>query len=131
MRMLLTLLAVLGVMGLAFWAYRENYRTQAALDTMRAVQNEIAGLRERLGTLNAEWAYLNRPERLARLVALNADRLKLAPLTPGQMLSPGQIAYPMPRPVAEAGVDLYDPTLPRPPGFPPPKPRHFVPEATP
>lgn len=131
MRMLLTLLAVLGVMGLAFWAYRENYRTQAALDTMRAVQNEIAGLRERLGTLNAEWAYLNRPERLARLVALNADRLKLAPLTPGQMLSPGQIAYPMPRPVAEAGADLYDPTLPRPPGFPPPKPRHFVPEATP
>jgi len=131
MRMLLTLLAVLGVMGLAFWAYRENYRTQAALDTMRAVQNEIAGLRERLGTLNAEWAYLNRPERLARLVALNADRLKLAPLTPGQLLSPGQIAYPMPRPVAEAGVDLYDPTLPRPPGFPPPKPRHFVPEATP
>lgn len=131
MRTLLSLIAVLTVMGLAFWAYRENYRTQAALEGMRAVQDEIAGLRERMGTLNAEWAYLNRPERLSRLVELNADKLQLVPLTPGQLLSPDQIAYPMPRPVAEAGTDPYDPTLPRPPGFPPPKPRHAVPEALP
>ena len=46
MRALMYLLTVLAVMGLAFWAYRENYRTQAAIDEMNGIQNEIAGLRE-------------------------------------------------------------------------------------
>ena len=37
MRPLLYLLAAMVVMGLAFWAYRENYRTQAQIDQMQAV----------------------------------------------------------------------------------------------
>ena len=45
MRALMYLLTVLAVMGLAFWAYRENYRTQAQIDEMRAVQDVIARLR--------------------------------------------------------------------------------------
>ena len=64
MRPVLYLVAVLTVMALAFWAYRENYRTQAQIDRMQATQNEIAGLRDDLGVLRAEWAYLNRPDRL-------------------------------------------------------------------
>ena len=48
MRALVYLVTALAVMVLAFWAYRENYATQAAIDRMQGVQTEMAGLRERL-----------------------------------------------------------------------------------
>lgn len=96
MRPLTYLACALLVMGLAFWAYRENYRTQAALADMRQIQREIAGLREDLGVLRAEWAYLNRPERLRELVDLNFDRLQLVPREAGQAVSLGHIDYPKP-----------------------------------
>lgn len=99
MRVVISVAALLLVMGLAFWAYRENYRTQAALDEMRAVQRDIAGLRESLGVLRAEWAYLNRPERLRELVDLNFNRLQLVPLQADQFIGVGHIDYPAPAPV--------------------------------
>lgn len=96
MRPLTYLACALLVMGLAFWAYRENYRTQAALGEMSQIQREIAGLREDLGVLRAEWAYLNRPERLRELVDLNFDRLQLIPREAGQAVGLGHIDYPRP-----------------------------------
>ncbi|MDO5604258.1 MAG: cell division protein FtsL [Paracoccus sp. (in: a-proteobacteria)] len=96
MRSVLALLIVMVVMSLAFWAYRENYRTQAALNEMGAVQREIAGLREELVVLRAEWAYLNRPERLRELVALNAGRLNLAPISADQFVDVPKVAFPPP-----------------------------------
>ena len=77
MRSIFFLAIAMVVMGLAFWAYRENYRTQDALNEMERVQGNIANLREQLVVLRAEWAYLNRPERLRELVQLNADKLNL------------------------------------------------------
>lgn len=99
MRPLLYLLAAMVVMGLAFWAYRENYRTQAQIDQMQKVQREIASLRENLGVLRAEWAYLNRPDRLSQLVDMNFDRLRLAPVQANQFGSARNIDYPPPAPV--------------------------------
>lgn len=96
MRSILYLSCVLVVMGLAFWAYRENYRTQAAISDMSRVQRDIAGLREDLGVLRAEWAYLNRPQRLRELVDLNFERLRLVPIETGQRLDIGNIDYPKP-----------------------------------
>ena len=64
MRLILFVLTSLAVVGLAFWAYRENYATQQALSDMAALQDEIADLRDGLTLQRAEWAYLNRPERL-------------------------------------------------------------------
>ena len=96
MRTLIYLLTALAVMALAFWAYRENYRTQEAITRMQAVQTEMAGLREKIGLLRAEWAFLNRPERLAKLVTLNADKLRLQPLKPGQFVAPKQVPFPLP-----------------------------------
>ena len=75
MRSLTYLACVLVVMGLAFWAYRENYSTQASMAEMQQVRREIAQLRDELGILRAEWAWLNRPERLRELVDLNFERL--------------------------------------------------------
>ena len=96
MRAVFFVLSFLAVMGLAFWAYRENYATQAALRDMGRLQDEIAGLREALALQRAEWAYLNRPERLRELATLNFDRLGLLPLEPTQFGTAGQVAYPAP-----------------------------------
>lgn len=96
MRPVFFVLSFLVVMALAFWAYRENYATQAALREMTQLQNEIAALREALTLQRAEWAYLNRPERLRELATLNFDRLGLLPLEPVQFGAAAQVAYPMP-----------------------------------
>ncbi len=97
MRSLLHVTTALIVMALGFWAYRENYATQADLREVRVLQEDIAGLREALALQRAEWAYLNRPDRLRELATVNFDRLGLLPLEPGQFARAAEIAYP-PRP---------------------------------
>ena len=84
----------MAVMALAFWAYRENYATQRSLREVAELQNEITSLREALSIQHAEWAYLNRPDRLRDLTALNYDRLGLLPLEPEQFGQVDQTAYP-------------------------------------
>ncbi|WBU63148.1 cell division protein FtsL [Paracoccus aerodenitrificans] len=110
MKSVLYLVVALVVMSLAFWAYRENYRTQDALNEMESVQKEIASLREQLLVLSAEWDYLNRPARLRELVRLNADRLELEPITSDQFVDTSNIDYPPP-----------------PVRYPPRRPEDFVP----
>ena len=125
MRALLYVMTVVAVMGLAFWAYRENYRTQAAIDEMNGIQNEIGGLREQLGVLRAEWAYLNRPERLRDLVDLNFERLQLVPVQSGQFVDVDHVDYPKIRefqgpPAPDAFTDPQPGTTPgTPPGTQP------------
>ena len=96
MRPVLYILSFLAVLGLAFWAYRENYATQYQLKEMAAVQDDIATLREEIGLQRAEWAYLNRPDRLRDLATLNFDRLGLLPMEPEQLGTTAQVAYPAP-----------------------------------
>ena len=104
MRSLFYILTALAVIGLATWAYNENYKTQAALREVSELNREIAHLRETLGVLRAEWAYLNRPDRLRDLADLNFDRLGLLPLSPDQFGRADQIPYP----VEEDDIDLPD-----------------------
>ena len=68
------------LVGLAFWAYQENIKTKNVIAKTEQLQKDIGIARARLSILNAEWAYLNRPERLAELVDLNFDQLQLVPL---------------------------------------------------
>lgn len=96
MRSLLYLLTALAVIGTAYWAYHENYATQAELDRTQDLRQDIGSARERLAILRAEWAYLNRPDRLRDLADLNFDRLGLLPLRPDQFGRVDQIAYPAP-----------------------------------
>ncbi len=96
MRPVLYVFTFLGLIALGFWAYRENYTTQASLREVRALQREIADLREALSVQRAEWAYLNRPDRLRELVGLNFDRLMLLPMEPSQFGAADQVAYPIP-----------------------------------
>ena len=94
MKAFFSVLSAAIVMALATWAYNENYRTQALLRNIDRLNAEIAADRERLAVLRAEWAWLNRPERLRDLVELNFDRLGLLPLSPEHFGSVDEIVYP-------------------------------------
>lgn len=108
MRKILFGVSAMVVLFLVFWAYRENYRTQAEFNELRALQTEIGQMRESLGVLNAEWAYLNRPDRLRELADLNFQRLQLMPLTPEQFGTVTQVQYPS---ILDAAVSA-DPAAP-------------------
>ena len=96
MRPLVYILSFLAVIALGFWAYRENYATQTALKEVEVLRSQIAGLREALAVQRAEWAYLNRPDRLRDLAAANFERLGLMPMDPSQFGTAAAIAYPAP-----------------------------------
>ena len=75
-------LSILAVVATAAWAYHMNYRTKTALGQVDRLRSQIAAEREAVEVLRVEWAYLNAPDRLARLVALHNDRLGLGPIGP-------------------------------------------------
>ncbi len=96
MRGLTTALAALAVIGLGYWAYHQTILTQQALREVDHLQRSIGIERERLSVLRAEWAYLNRPDRLRDLADLNFDRLGLMPLGPEQFGDAALIPFPLP-----------------------------------
>ena len=81
------------LVGLAFWAYQENIKTKSAIAHTEKLQKEIGISRARLSILKAEWAYLNRPDRLTELVDLNFDRLHLVPLRASNFLEVDEINF--------------------------------------
>ena len=103
MKTLSYLVVSIVVLALAFWAYHVNYATKDRLAELRALNGEIADLQEGLSVLRAEWAYLNRPDRLRELVNLNFTSLQLLPLAPEQFGAVAQVPYPLP---PEATQDL-------------------------
>ncbi|GAA6182249.1 cell division protein FtsL [Shimia sp. NS0008-38b] len=94
MRTVLSILAAAMVIALSVWAYQENYRTQAMIGETERLQREIGDARARLSVLKAEWAYLNRPDRLRDLAEINYNDLQLLPLRPDQFGRVEQVAYP-------------------------------------
>jgi hypothetical protein len=87
-------LLALSVLAIAGWTYNVNYDTRAALERISELRASIAGEREALQVLRVEWAYLNAPDRLARLVAEHNDRLALGPLTPDALGTVATVPYP-------------------------------------
>ena len=107
MKTLLYIATCLAVFGLAFWAYRENYTTQQVLKETRSLQRQIGASQVRLSVLRAEWAYLNRPQRLRELADINFDSLGLLPLRPDQFGRVDEVSYPEPEElVITEGVEV-------------------------
>lgn len=94
MRTLIFTVMALVVIGLANWAYSENYATQSTLREVDDLNEEIGRAREQLSVLRAEWAYLNRPERLRNLVDLNFEVLGLMPLSASHFGDADKVSYP-------------------------------------
>ncbi|MGF1554129.1 MAG: hypothetical protein ACFBWO_16750 [Paracoccaceae bacterium] len=87
--------AVLGILAVAAWAYNVNYRAEAAQAAVERLEAEIALARQDIAVLRAEWAYLNAPERLERLVAAHRARLGgLAPAAPIRFASADRVPFP-------------------------------------
>ncbi|MEM6440533.1 MAG: hypothetical protein AAF763_12665 [Pseudomonadota bacterium] len=101
MKSLLFVLALGVVAAVAVWSYRVNYDTLAALDRVEALQRRIAAEQEAIAVLRAEWAWLNRPERLARLAA--AKLPDLAPMAPAQFAEASSVAFQPPPPQGPDG----------------------------
>ena len=98
-------LAMLAVVAAAAWAYNVNYQTKMALGRIDGLRAEIAAEREAVEVLRVEWAYLNAPDRLARLVAMNNDRLDLVPMGPQHFDEVAAVPFPpnpAPQPAPEA-----------------------------
>lgn len=109
MRILIYAMTFLAVLAVGFWAYRENYATQAASRDVARLQAEIAALRDSIAIQRAEWAYLNRPDRLRELANANFATLGLEPMQPAQFGSVDQVGLPPPPALADlVGEDVID-----------------------
>ncbi|MBB05740.1 cell division protein FtsL [Pseudooceanicola sp.] len=109
MRTLLYILSFAALVGLGFWAYQENYRTKQIVNEAERLQVQISQARARLGVLKAEWAYLNRPDRLRELAELNFTPLALMPISPDQFGRMDQVDYPSSDPVPAPLVEINNP----------------------
>jgi len=95
MRTIIVLLTALCVIGSAFWAYHENYQTQEAYASSQRLQSDIGEARAWLAILRAEWAYLNRPDRLHELTDLNFQKVGLLPLAAEHFGTINEVGYPV------------------------------------
>ncbi|PQM57209.1 MAG: cell division protein FtsL [Rhodobacteraceae bacterium] len=81
MRMIiLSVLSVLCILS-AIWAYQVNYQTRSVKKDIQLLNDKIVAILNRIDLLEAEWAFLNRPKRLAKLVDDNFETLRLVPIT--------------------------------------------------
>ena len=64
------------------------------LRLQKPIRNRSALNSAAIAMLNAEWAYLNRPDRLRLLAEEYFDELQLMPMTAGHFGEPSAVAYP-------------------------------------
>jgi cell division protein FtsL len=80
------------IIGSAFGLYRVKYEVRAIRAQIATVNQELAQEKESLRVVSAEWAYLNRPERLQQL----ADKyLTSKQLTVAQMADIKALPFPI------------------------------------
>jgi hypothetical protein len=96
MRTILYAFSILAVIILGFWAYNEGYKTRATEQAVTLLKSEIGKRHEEMAVLRAEWAYLNRPERLRELAEMNFEKLGLMPLSAEHYGLIEQISFPPP-----------------------------------
>ena len=90
------MLMALAIMAIASWAYSINYNTMTTLDRISRLRSEIAAEREKIQVLTVEWAFLNAPDRLRRLVDEYQEELALMPIAPDAMQHVAVVPFPEP-----------------------------------
>ena len=72
---------------LGLWAYKINYDSRAAKYRVKELEKSIHSANKEVKILNAEWAHLNSPNRLRKLVEYYFLELRLAPMNPNDFIS--------------------------------------------
>lgn len=87
MRRVITFWAFSSAAGLCFGLYMLGHHVERIERQLAELNRQIVQEEQSIQVLKAEWVYLNRPGRLQELAATFADRLRLAPLEPAQIVS--------------------------------------------
>ena len=87
LKRLILIFSLILTLGLGLWAYKTNYASRAALLRVEVINKQIDHERHQIKILNAEWEFLNRPERLRKLVEYYFDELRLIPISPQNFTS--------------------------------------------
>ena len=72
---------------LGLWAYKINYDSRAADERVKKLEKSIISTNKEIKILNAEWAHLNSPERLRKLLEYYFLELRLTPINPDDFIS--------------------------------------------
>ena len=72
--------------ALGLWAYKINYDSRAADQRVKELEKSILSANKQFKILNAEWAHLNRPDRLRKLAEYYFFELRLTPINPDDFI---------------------------------------------
>mgnify|MGYP001252662231 CR=1 FL=1 len=85
-------LVLIGAMiAAATVTYQIKHRAELKLEEVRRLQAEIRLQEDTIDLLKADWALLNQPARLERLIKEFSEQLQLEPIKPAQMARPDEL----------------------------------------
>ena len=79
--------------ALGLWAYKINYDSRAADQRVKELEKSILSANKQFKILNAEWAHLNRPDRLRKLAEYYFFELRLTPINPDDFISFSDVGW--------------------------------------
>ena len=93
LRFLLFATLTAGTFTLGLWAYKINYDSRAAYQRVKELEKSILSADKEFKILNAEWAHLNSPDRLRKLIEYYFSELKLTPIKPDDFISFSEVLW--------------------------------------
>ena len=94
LRFLLFTTLSLSTFMLGLWSYKINYDSRAANERVKELEKSILSTSKEIKILNAEWAHLNSPERLRKLLEYYFLELRLTPINPDDFTNVCDATYP-------------------------------------
>ena len=91
LRFLLFTMLTISTFTLGLWSYKINYDSRAADERVKKLEKSILSTSKEIKILNAEWAHLNSPERLRKLVEYYFLELRLNPINPDDFIAFSEI----------------------------------------
>jgi hypothetical protein len=110
MKRIINVVLVLLMIGGAALTYQMKHRAEKAAHRVAKLNLNIAGERESIAVLKAEWSMLSQPGRLQSVIARYQDHFRLEPFAAAQVATLDEIPLkspdtdPEPQAVAEAAV---------------------------
>ena len=86
-------IAIISTFVLGSWAYKINYESRSASQRVKGLEKSILSAKKEIKILKAEWAHLNNPDRLRKLVEYYFLELRLTPINPDDFISFSEIHW--------------------------------------